>query len=244
MGCASNEDTSLPKVPSGQNPDRLANAAEDAKDEDALLFLGTDLTVPADLYYVQPPGTPLPDDSYLALLVEAVQNVTAHYIGGARDRPWDVQVVVSIRGGQVWAVARSFGDYLGDYGFLVYRVDVVGNGSKLSLVHNAMTPLSPGFSVSIIKTGDAYVVCGAVSNSHWDMPSDGTIDLTGRSYLVAETKTGSMQVPVASKEPYIGYVFILDSEPTDLALYDTEGNPLIVLSERENEIYVKRVSLD
>jgi len=191
--------------------------------------------------YVFSSGDPDPVEEPLRSMVRMVRDNEARDYG-QRCIPEEVQVVISVCGDEIFAIAVPVADHFdGERNFHVFEVGI-GEGDaelKLKFVSSLIAPLSPGIAMSIVERNGKYLICGGVSDSHW-LPEDGTVmDLSGRNYLVIESRTVSLRLPVNSSDPWCGYVALLDAPLTEVSIYDASDKLLFRFSKHSDEVLVK-----
>jgi ABC-type amino acid transport substrate-binding protein len=168
-----------------------------------------------------------------------IDDLTSRYILSANRVLTSVQIVITTKGDDTWALVYPFIEPLeGQQCFEVYAVTGSIGSRGLIQTYYAWPPISPGFSVDIFQYEDKFLVCGGVTDSHLQPADNQVIDISDRSYLLVSSQTETIRVPVASTEWLCGFICVLDSELVDVVLYDSHDQVLLVLSERPNELHV------
>ena len=151
-----------------------------------------------------------------------------------------IQISLATDGEDIWAIAYVFAeDAYGESRARIYSVKDTVESLLVKVVFEAYWPYSQGMTVDTMEYDGKYLVCGAVADSHCTIAGDVVLDLSRRSYMVIEGTDLTISVPVSSDEVLCGYICILDSEPTEMTVYDETDDVLFRLSERFNEVIIR-----
>jgi hypothetical protein len=146
----------------------------------------------------------------------------------------------------IWAIAYPFHHLDGHTNFYVFFIRGSATAPEPVLVSEAPVPVSQGFTIEALtytksnSMTSKTLVYGGIINTHLCLESDSLIDLSLRSYMVVEGCTTAVRLAVPANGEWLSnYICIIDSEPTEIVLYDIHENVILRLSERPNELVVR-----
>ncbi|MDR2957733.1 MAG: hypothetical protein LBU61_06100 [Coriobacteriales bacterium] len=151
-----------------------------------------------------------------------------------------VQVTLASDGTDTWAIAFPITEGVEGHSlFYVYAVDDSVEQLGVRRVFGAYPPVSSGLSIDIYEYDGKYLVCGGVANYYITANNENQRDLSGRTHIDISSLTSTIRISVESTEWVCGYICILDSEPVEAIIYDSE-TVLYKLSDHANDVLVTR----
>jgi len=178
------------------------------------------------------PEAAAPEDDLVSLIQKASVECYLEWFRNVKqlfpDNGKDIPVVITSDGEDTWALAWCYREGLmGQYHALVWKIEGTEDDPKPVLMFECTPAISPGLSADVYEYDNKFLLCGELSEYHWDPRDNSRIDLSARSYLIVKTLGGETRVPADS----VIYVCILDSVPVDILIYDGKDSILLRLSD-------------
>ncbi|MCL1846830.1 MAG: hypothetical protein FWF91_02540 [Coriobacteriia bacterium] len=182
------------------------------------------------------PDTSLPNEKEASslddLIREQVVQIEGRYAGIE-----DIPIAFATDGEDTWAIASPHKEGLdGDQFLYIFKIEGTAESPKPVFAFLDLPPKSPGISLSLWEYNGKLLVCGGISDWHFSVKENRRIDLSLRSYLIIESQTEALRIPVDRTIP-CAYICILDSKLEDIVIFNKEDAVLFKLSEHLDDIY-------